>query len=279
MTTITRPAGGSALTAAGILRSEAIKLFTVRSTFWCLGIIVVVSVGLGFLLATTFTTGGPPIPPEQQQGFWVQLATIGIGFSQLVVAVLGVLVISGEYSTGMIRSTFTSVPRRWPALAAKAVVIGLVTFVVGAVAVFGAALVPAGLLPSVGINPDFGDSRVWLALLGGAVYLGLLAVLSLSIGAIVRNTAGGIATVLGLILVLPTVLSIFAAVTRAEWVQNVSVFLPNAAGSRMFAFVAGAEAVPSGAVVLDPAQATLVMVAWVAVFLSIAGILIKRRDA
>lgn len=275
----TRARSGSGLTAGGILRSETIKLFTVRSTIWCLAIIVVISIGLGLLLAGTFNAGMGAPTAEQQQGFWVQLATIGISFSQLVVAVLGVLVISGEFGTGMIRSTFTAVPRRVPALAAKAVVIGVVTFVVSVVAVFGAAILPAGLLPAVGIEPDFGDSRVWLALLGGAIYLGLLAVLSLSIGAIVRNSAGGIATALGLILVLPTVLTIFAAITQAQWVQNISAFLPSAAGARMFAFVTDSEPAAPGMILLEPWQATLVLVAWVAVFFTFASILVKRRDA
>lgn len=279
MTTMTEATTRSGLTAGGILRSEAIKLATVRSTVWCFAIVVVVSIGLGFLLATTFNAGPASLTAEQQQEFWLQLATVGVIFSQLVVAVLGVLVISGEYSTGMIRSTFTSVPKRVSALGAKAVVIGVTTFLVGGIAVVGAAVLPSGLLPAVGIEPDFGEPRVWLAILGAAVYLGLLAVLSLSIGAIVRNSAGGIATALALILVLPTVLSIFAAVTRSEWVQNVSVFLPSAAGMRMFAFVSDVQQTAPGVVLLDPWQATLVMIAWVAVFFTIAGVLIKRRDA
>ena len=279
MSAMTHTATRSGLTAGGILRSETIKLFTVRSTIWCLAIVVVISIGLGFLLAATLNAGPTPLAAEQQQGFWLQCATVGVGFSQLVVAVLGVLVISGEYSTGMIRSTFTSVPGRVSALGAKAVVIGVTTFLVGGVAVIGAAILPSGLLPAAGIEPDFGEPRIWLALLGAAVYLGLLAVLSLSIGAIVRNSAGGIATALGLILVLPTVLGLFAVITGAQWAQNISVFLPSEAGSRMFAFVNELQEAAPGTILLDPWQGTLVMVAWVAVFLTIAGVLIKRRDA
>lgn len=279
MTTTTEPETRSGLTVAGILRSETIKLFTVRSTIWCLAVVIVISIGLAFLLAATFTQGPTALSAEQQQGFWLQVATLGVAFSQLVIAVLGVLVISGEYSTGMIRSTFTAVPQRIPALVAKAIVIGVTTFIVGGVAVFAAALLTSGVLPSVGIEPDFGESRVWLALLGAAVFLALLAVLSMSIGAIVRNSAGGIATALGLILVLPTVLSIVAAVTQAEWARNLAAFLPSNAGARMFAFVSEQDVAIPGTILLDPSQATLVMVAWVAVFFTIAAVLIKRRDA
>lgn len=279
MSTVRPAQSTSGLTFGRILRSEFIKLFTVRSTFWCFAIVIVVSMGLSTLLAATFDAGGGGIPSEQQQASWVQLATIGSTFSQLVVAVLGVLVISGEYTTGMIRSTLTAVPRRLPMLVGKAVVIGVTTFIVGAIALVGAAILPIGLLSAAGIEPNPGDPSVWLALLGGAGYLGLLAVLSLAIGAIVRNSAGGIATALGLVLVLPTVLNIFAAVTQAAWAPNLSAFLPSSAGSRMSAFVGSAEEAIPGTVLLEPWQATLVLLAWVAVFFAVASILIKRRDA
>ncbi|WP_150309110.1 ABC transporter permease subunit [Planctomonas psychrotolerans] len=270
--------GGSAVSFGGILRSEAIKLFSLRSTIWCLAIIFVVPIGLAFLLAGTVgdTVG---IPQDAQQSIWVQSATLGIGFSQLVVAVLGVLVITGEYSTGMIRSTLVAVPRRIPALLAKALVIGAVTFLVALASILAAAFLPLGLLASSGVQPDLGDPAAWWAFLGGAGYLALLSTLALAIGTIVRNSAGGIAAVLGLLLVLPTVLQILVAITGAEWARNVGTFLPDSAGGRMFAYVTEAQAAPAGVLVLEPWQGLLVLSAWVTALLLLAALLLKRRDA
>ena len=121
--TAPRPSSASHLTTAGILRSEWIKLRSVRSTVWSYAIIVVVSLGMALLMSTTFNFGGATLPAEQHVYIVMQASTFGIYFGQLIVAVLGVLIISGEYSTGMIRSTLTAVPKRIPALAAKALVL------------------------------------------------------------------------------------------------------------------------------------------------------------
>ncbi|WP_165065535.1 ABC transporter permease subunit [Marisediminicola senii] len=282
-TTTTAPTGPataerSGLSFGGVLRSEAIKLTTLRSTVWCFAIIVLVTVGLAFLLAATFFTPAP-LPDDGVQAVWVQVGTLGITFSQLVVAVLGALVITGEYSTGMIRSTLTAVPRRIPALAAKAIVIGVATFVVGLVSVLAAAFLPAGILAGNGAEPDFADPAAYAAFAGGALYLALIAVLSLSIGTIVRNSAGGIAASLGLLLVVPGVLSLIAAITSTEWLQNLSQFLPSALGNVLYAYPQDTGPVPDGIVALEPWQAALWLFAWVAVAFATAAVLIKRRDA
>lgn len=265
------------LTFAGVLESEVIKLVTVRSTVWCLAIVLAVSIGLAFLIASTLQEG--VADSSMQQQIWTQVGTLGINFAQLVIAILGVLVITGEYSTGMIRSTFAAVPNRLPALGAKAIVIGATSFLVGAVAVIASAFLPIGVLQGVGVTPDLADSDAWLVFLGGAVYLALIAVLSMAIGAIVRNSAGGIAASLGLILVAPTVLQIVAGITRAEWALNLSAFLPTDAGTRLFSYPIAGQIAPSEVVVLEPWQGLLVLVAWVSVALVAAAALMKRRDA
>ncbi len=271
----------SGLSFGGVLRSEWIKLRTLRSTLWCYLIIIVITIGLGFLLAGTVNLDSSgTMDHASQQSLWLQVATLGIGFSQLVAAVLGALMITGEYGTGMIRSTLTAVPRRWPALTAKAIVFGLTTFVIGLVSIIGTALLTAPLLPSKGIHPDFGDPAVWWGLVGGAGYLALIGLLSLSIGAIIRNSAGGIAASLGLVLVLPAVLSILAAVTRADWARNLGTFLPGDAGGRMYAYTSGTTAqAAAGTIVLEPWQGLLVLIGWVVVLFAAAVVLLKRRDA
>ena len=279
MSTPTIPARtGSGLTFGGTLRSEWIKLRSLRSTLWCYLLIVLVTIGFGFLLASVFDTGGAPAPVASQQAIWVQVATLGINFSQLIVAVLGALVITGEYGTGMIRSTFAAVPKRIPALIAKVLVFGVTTFVVSFVAVAGTAALTAPLLPAHGVNPDFGDPDVWLAFVGGAGYLALIGGLSLAIGTIIRSSAGGIAAALGLILVLPVILQILAGITQTTWPLNTLAFLPSQAGAQMFAYPTGAP-VPPDTVVLDPWQGLLVLFGWFAVTFVVGAVLVKRRDA
>ncbi|WP_309618003.1 ABC transporter permease [Salinibacterium sp.] len=280
--TLTQPQSTRALSAlsfGGILKSELIKLLSLRSTVWCFGLVFVMTLGLAGLVANA-SGGSGPVPAEGVQAIWVQSATIGIVFAQLVVAVLGTLTITGEYGTGMIRSTLTAVPRRTPALTAKALVIGASTFAVSLVALLGSGLLSAMVLQGQGIEVDFADASVWWALLGGAGYLGLLAMLSLSIGAIVRNSAGGISAVLGLILVLPIVLSIFAALAQADWVRNLSAFLPdsNGAGGRMFSYTVAGLPVPPDMILLEPWQGLVVLVIWVIALFALAGVMIKRRD-
>jgi ABC-2 type transport system permease protein len=181
----------------------------------------------------------------------------------------------------MIRSTFAAVPTRLPALFAKLLVMVVVTFVVGLVAIVVTAIVTAPILNGKGVDFHLFDSDVMLALLGGAGYLALIAALAFGAGAILRNSAGGIASALGLILVVPPILSIIGSITRATWIQNVAAFLPSSAGEKMFALAPAASAAqpPADLVVLTGGEGLLVLVAWVVVLLGVAAVLVKRRDA
>ena len=284
MTSTVEHTAQSGLSFGGILRSEWIKLRTLRSTMWCYAIIIGLTIGFGFLLAVAMPAGGMAsqgVAPsaDAQQAAWLQVTTLGIGFGELVSAVLGALVITGEYGTGMIRSTLTAVPKRTPALLAKAIVFGVTTFVVSLVALVATALLTAPLMPAKDIHPDFGDSNFWLAIVGGAGYLALIGVLALAIGTIIRNSAGGISAALGLILVAPVVLQILAGVTREDWAQNLGSFLPSSAGGRMYSYAPAAIKPAEGVVSLDPGQGLLVLVVWFVVLFAIGAILLKRRDA
>jgi ABC-2 type transport system permease protein len=267
-----RPASLPRLSAAGIVRSEWIKLRSVRSTVWSYAIIVVVSFGIALLLSTTISFDGTPPPAELHNGLVLQASTFGIFFGQLIVGVLGVLTISGEYSTGMVRSTLTAVPKRLPALAAKALVLFVTTFVVGLISVFGSLLIALPLLDGQGVRADFSDGSLIGNLVLGALYLGLVAVFALGLGTLLRSSAGGIAATLGTILLLPTIVSLIAGLTQAEWANDLMPYLFSNAGDAMY------NPVPGGGA-LEQWQSALVVVAWVAVSLVAGALLLKRRDA
>jgi ABC-2 type transport system permease protein len=284
MTTITQPAThpsqgahSNALTFGGVLRSEWIKLRSLRSTTWSYAIVIAISLGMAFIMSLSMASsmsggaGGGGAPAEQQTQLVLQSSVFGVYFGQLVAGVLGVLVISGEYTTGMIRSTLTAVPKRLPALAAKGVVLFVATFVVGLVANLLAFLVSSVVLAGEGVSASLADPAVFLPLLGGALYLALVAVFALGVGTMLRSSAGGIAAVLGLLLLLPTVL----AMIPAEWATDLIPYLLSTAGMNMFT---STTAGPSGDA-LGVWFNLLIVLGWVAASVAGASILLKRRDA
>ena len=294
MTTTAAPAarlGDAHLSTLHVVRSEWIKLRTLRSTWWCLALIVALSVLFGLLIAAFINRDSSALPTAAQDGDLVAVVTVGTSFTQLIAAVLGVLVVSGEYGTGMIRSTFTAVPRRLPAVLAKLVVLAVAMFVTGLVAVALTFAATVAILAGHGISAHLGDVAVWMPIVGSAVYLALVAALAFGIGALVRNTAGGISITIGLLLVLPILLSVAIALTQATWLSNVNAVLPSAAGAQLHAFAAPAgTAAVSGPGGRGPAQAAAdvvlngwgglgVLVAWILVALIPALVLVRRRDA
>jgi ABC-2 type transport system permease protein len=210
-------------------------------------------------------------PADQQAQFIVQSSVFGVYFGQLVAAMLGVLVISGEYSTGMIRSTLTAVPKRLPALAAKAVVLFLATYVVGLLATFGAYLVSVVVFAGIDVSANLADPAVFLPLLGGALYLALIAVFALGVGTMLRSSAGGIAAVLGLILLVPTVLQMIPA----DWAHDLIPYLLPSAGMSMFTTTTAVATADEFGVWLN----LLIVLGWVAAAMAGAAALIRRRDA
>jgi ABC-2 type transport system permease protein len=269
----------TSLSFGGILVSELIKLWTLRSTVWCCAIVLALAFGVGFLAAVTIGSGQSTIPDATQQSLAVSAATIGILFSQLVLSVLGVLVVSGEYATGMIRSTLTAVPKRIPALLGKAIVLAVTAFAIGLVTTYGSALLGLPFLSNSGIHTNFADPKVNLALLGGAAYLALVALLSFGIGAIIRSSAGGIAASLGVLLVLPVVLQILSNLAGATWVQNIAGFLPTNAGGHLYAYSSDVSTTTAGVISLNATSGGLVLVAWAVVAIVVAALLLRRRDA
>lgn len=265
------------LTFPRVVRSEWIKFRTLRSTMWTLASTVVVIVGVVVLFSIMITSNGGggrdhgTVGPETS----IIAFSIAAGIAQLAVAVLGVLVITGEYTTGMIRSTLAAVPRRLPALWAKGVVLAVSIFLVAAIAVLASLGVMQLFLGSKGLAPDLGKSETIRILLGTVLYLTAIALLAFAIGAVLRHSAGALATVMGLLLVVP-------AITAIPWkpLQLIGPFLPGEAGSKIL--LAAQTKAPSPDVigaVLGPWQGFGVLLGWVVVLMAVAAVLLRRRNA
>ncbi|TFD30304.1 ABC transporter permease subunit [Cryobacterium cryoconiti] len=260
----------SGLSFVGVLRSEWIKLWSLRSTVWSFALVIVVSVGMALLiaLASRLDQSGVAIPPEAQVGYVVTASTVGIFFAQMIVAVLGVMSVTGEYSTGMIKSSLTAVPKRLPMLAAKGVVVFVATYLVGLGSILAAYLMASLVLAQSDISAGLAEPDMLRGLFAGPLFLALIAVFALGMGTVFRSTAGGIATVLGILLVLPIVLGLIPA----EWATSASPYLIGNAGPEIVASSGFSE-------VKEGWQNLLIVLGWVAVSSVLAALLLKRRDA
>jgi ABC-2 type transport system permease protein len=271
----TPPAGDVRLTFGRIVGSEWIKFRTLRSTIWTLATTVVLMIGI----VTLFSFVGASQDSAGSQGDGggsIAVLQVAAGLAQLAVVVLAVLVISGEYSTGMIRSTLVAVPRRLPALWAKAVVLGASILAVSTVALGISLAVMQLILGAKELAPDLGDADTVRVVLGVPLYLTAIALFAFAIGAILRHSAGALATVLGLLLVIENLFLI-------PWkpLQLIHPFLPGNAGSKILMPKEQIEAMSQGAVgaALGPWQGYAVLLAWVAVLLTGAALLLRRRNA
>lgn len=195
-----------------VLNSEFIKFRTLLSTLILLGSTVLVVVGFGALSAwgTGQFAEAASTDPEAAAAFAAQggdlavgVPTSGIAFAQLILGSLGVLLMSSEFTTGMARSTFAAVPRRLPAFAAKLLVVIVTAFVLTAVSVFLAGLVSLPILDNYGLELDLASSQSIKMLLVNSLYVAAVAAIGMSLGALIRNSAGGIMSLVGLFFVAP----------------------------------------------------------------------------
>lgn len=286
MSTATAPATGHVHQSLGklsfprVVRSEWIKLRTLRSTFWTLASVIVLVVGISALVSASIPskevlTSGVPGPQRaaveaQADTFVTTAATTGLTFAALVIAVLGVLVISGEFSTGMIRSSFAAVPRRFPVLLAKTLVLFVVSFVVGVIASAASWAIAVPLLNGKGYEGDLLSVGTLWAILGAGAYLGFVAVFALGVGTILKATAGGIAAALGVLLVLPIIANIVTGLTKIDWLADAEHYLLSNAGGGMAGLANGS---------LEPWANVLTVAVWALVALIVGGVLLQRRDA
>jgi ABC-2 type transport system permease protein len=271
-TTQTRPttqrAGtGTGPTYARVVRSELVKMRTLRSTWLTLLAAVVGLAGLGLVISAVTNAHFSQMAPDEIATFDpIGRSLGGVNIAQLAVGVLGVLLISGEYGTGMVRSTFAAVPKRLPVLWAKASLYAVVVLLFLTPASFVAFLGGQQLLGNHGTT--LSSPHALRAVIGVALYLTVVGVLAVAIGFIVRSTAGGISALFGLLLVLPGLGNLLSAHLQ----QQLLPYLPSNAGSALFTLH------PENPGTLAPWTGFAVLCGWAAVALAVAAVALRRRD-
>lgn len=274
------PAGGTTAQAGGwlagfgaALHAEWTKLRTVPSTAWLLATAFVVTVAGSAITASVVqcssskTCGADP----------VKNSLTGVMLGQAAIAVLAVMVVSGEYSSGMIRTSLTAVPRRTAMLAAKASVLTGAVLVTAAVAVLGSLLAGQHFTPGNGFTAAHGFLPVTLAhapvvraAAGSVLYLGLIALLSIGLAAAVRDSAAAITVVLGLLYVLPV---IGGLLLNPVWARRFDRYSPMNAGLAI-------QATRNlGKLPIGPWEGLGVLACWAAAALLAGWLLLRFRDA
>jgi ABC-2 type transport system permease protein len=258
------------MTAA--LHAEWTKLRTLAGNGWLLLAVVAltVSVSAGVLAVTTCSA-------DECGADAARISLSGIYLGQVVVAILAVMAVGGEYGTGMIRTTLTAVPRRSTVLAAKAAVLSAAVLVAGAVAVLGSLLAGWIILPGNGFTKDHGyrllslaDGPLLRAGIGSVCYLILIALLSLGVATAVRDSGAAIGVVLGLLYLFPIVTQM---VRDPDWQRHLQQIAPMTAGLAVQATVGLAD------LPIAPWKGLGVLAVWTAGALIIGGWLLRSRDA
>jgi predicted anti-sigma-YlaC factor YlaD len=262
----TRPQGR--ITQRGVFRSEWTKLHSLRSTRYALLATAVMSIGFGIIAsAVTVSRWGSMSAADKASFDPLSTSLLGVRFGVLAMGVLGVLLITGEYTTGMIRSTMTAVPKRLPVLWGKIGVYALVALVLAVPAAFIAFFAGQAILSGQHIQIPFSHAGVPGAVLGAAGFLTLVGLFAMGLGAILRSTAAGIATFAGIMYVIPPLISILPS----SIANSIDPYLPGNAGQAMMQIGHHANT-------LSPGAGLAVFSGYVVVVIAIAAVLLVRRD-
>lgn len=259
--------GRPRVTFGRVLASEGTKLVTLRSSFVMAIVLVAMSVGLTVLVAWTSSMSQETIDSATASDVTSSTIAVSVGFGQLVIAVLAILLVTGEYTTRTIQTTFAAVPKRLPVLAAKGILVVAVTVVLSLVSSIAAWLSSAPFLSRVGLSAPPTDPKVLGSMLYCAAYLVIVAVFAAAVAALVRHSAAAIAIVLGVIFVLPLI----GAVISLGGVSPAGYFLGQAADVLTRGIYEPRSRV-------DVVQNAVVTALWLIVPAVAAGWATKRRD-
>jgi ABC-2 type transport system permease protein len=257
-----------------LMLAEWTKIRSVRSTLWSLAIFVIATLGLTalftWLTVHALQTGRAP---RRTGGLVADPVTFilqtGLGFGQLAICVLGALTMTTEYSTGVIRASLLAVPKRLPVLAAKCVVFAGLIFVIAEIVSFLSFFIGKAIVHPV-VDVSLSQPDVTRAVIGAGLYLTVLGLFALAIGSLIRHSAGAIAAVIGLVLVVGGLLNLLDSY---DWGRHVHDWFPSVAGSYITRVNQASDQV------LSPWQGFAVFCLWTALLLAAGAYLLKRRDA
>jgi hypothetical protein len=261
------------VTQRRVALSEWTKLFSLRSTRYTLLAGIAATIAFAVIPALINASRWSTMSAHDKATFNpLESSLIGVNLAQLALGALGVLVISGEYSTGMIRSTFAAVPKRLPVLWAKAGVFGAVTLALALPAMligfFSAQAILRGhSLDGHDIALSISDPGIARAVIGGALYLTLAGLFGFGLGAIFRSTAAGISTFAGILFVVPPLLDVLPS----SWNNAISPYLPSKAGQAIMQ-------IGNPAHTLGPWTGLALFAGYTALTIATAAVLLKRRD-
>jgi ABC-type transport system involved in multi-copper enzyme maturation permease subunit len=259
----------------GALRSEFTKIRSVRSTYWTLAAMVIITIGISALLSWGRIQDYASQPAFVQAHMAVQIraratefSMFGLILGQLVIAVLGALTITAEYSTGMIRTSLSVMPRRETVYVAKALVFTGVALVAGLVTSFGSYFVGQAIFATHHLNSSIGQPGVLRAVIGGGLFLGACGLLSFGIGALLRHTAGAITASVALLFVL----FVLSGFLPNSWAVHVDKWIPLNAGGAIWENLSGVN-------MFSPWVGFGVFCCYAAAAVVAGGILFHLRDA
>jgi ABC-type transport system involved in multi-copper enzyme maturation permease subunit len=268
------PARGGRAGFAGTLRSEFTKIRSVRSTYWSLFLLVVAGIAWSVAFCAGEASRWPHLAAQDKVGFDpAQASVVGLALlGQLVIVVLGTLSITSEYSTGMIRTSLTVMPRRWVLCAAKAAVFTAIALVVAFLTSFAAFFIGQALLSSTHVGATLSEPNVLRAVTGTALYVALCGLFSLGLGAILRSTAGAMAAAYGLLFLVPQL----AKALPSTWYADVVRWLPGGDVVNTITSTKGASSSPH---MFSAWGEFAVFGAYTVVGLAVGAVLFARRDA
>jgi len=251
--------------------SEFAKFRTVRSTFWTLLVSLVLSVGISVLIAAVTSANWDTIAASQRATMDMSAVVAGVYFGVLVTGVLGVLVVSTEYGTGMMRTSLTAFPRRGTLFVAKAIVLAVVVLAVGLVIAFASYALASPFYTKHGVNLSLGQTANLRALLAVPVYLTLVALMGFGLGFLLRHTAAAISSLVGVMFVIPIITNFLPGTAG----KDVNKIVPSNAGGAMII----THPTTTGTPPLSPLGGLVTLLVWTAVLVVPAFVLFRRRDA
>lgn len=262
------------VTFGRLVAAEWVKFRSLRSSWWALAL----AVAFFPMFAAMRSSSIAQIADDAPAGAFVGpvYVTSGLMLAQLVLCGLGVVVVTAEYRTGQIRSTLVAAPTRLPVLWAKLLVVVAVALATGLAGALTGWAAGAPWFEAAGMSVDLSQPEHVRLMLGVPLYLAAMAALAYGIGAVLRSSAAGIATVLGLVFVVEP------AFSYVPWqpLQNFAAYLPSAAGARLVtADSLGSVMSGSQSTMLGPWAGYAVLLGWVAAVLVVAAVLLRRRDA